>query len=247
MSRWQMLFVAVAASGLGASVRAYPAAGDRVDGYEVRGVSPAPATPPASLSSPPKLHVLLLVDEANKDAGSANKAGAAALEKTLREGLPADRVGTVETIAGSGLTPDGIHGRIATLGIRTQDAVIAFYSGAVEYDERSRSYTLTPAGGSRIARTDLRDWLLARKAKLTVLISDAPASRVDVDLPSAATTPAGPTALDRLVFHNRGFVDLHAAAGGEIAFPRGGDGGLFTMALVGDLRQLTADGPDPTW
>jgi uncharacterized protein (TIGR03000 family) len=271
MSRWQMLFVAVAAFGPATSVRAFPAAGDWSDGYEVnfsyaapksnsgpgrpsqpnspvaRGTRPGPVTPPPSLSPPPKLHVLLLVDDTNKDAGPANKAGAAVLEKALRDGLPADRLGTVVTIAGAGLTPDGVRGRIAALGVRPQDALIAFYSGAVDYDERSRSYTLIPAAGGRIARTDLRDWLLARRAKLTVLLTDAPASRIDVDMLPASTPPEGPTALDRLVFYNRGFVDLHAAAGGEIAFPRSGEGGQFTLALVEELRNLKADGPDPAW
>jgi uncharacterized protein (TIGR03000 family) len=54
----------------------------------------------------------------------------------------------------------------------------------------------------------------------------------------------GAFSLDRLLFQYRGVVDVHAAGYGETAFPRGGEGGLFTLAVVDELRRLrdsTAD------
>lgn len=203
-----------------------------------------PQTPPAA---PARLHLLLLVDDTNKDAGPANKAGAALLEKTIRAGIPEDRLGTIETLAGADLNPDRARARILALGIRPQDTVMGFYSGAADYDEATRSYTLRPANGARIRRADLRGLLLDRGAALTVLLTDTPASRVVPEMLPPLAPQTGPFSLDRLMFGNRGVVDLQAAAANQSAFPRDGESGLFTLALVDYLRTLKADGPDPTW
>src|SRR3954465_15234929 len=53
----------------------------------------------------------------------------------------------------------------------------------------------------------------------------------------------GSFALEKLLFRNRGIVDVHGAGFGETAFPRGGDGGLFTLGVVDQLRQVKADDP----
>jgi uncharacterized protein (TIGR03000 family) len=212
-----------------------------------RQATPPKTQPTAPPAAPARLHVLLLVDDTNKDAGPANKAGAALLEKTIRAGLSDDRLGTVETISGSAVSIDQIRGRINAFGVRSQDIVIGYYTGAAEYDEPTRSYTLTPAAGSRIKRADLRAMLLSPGAALTVLLTDTPAFRVIPEMVPPYQPAAGPFSLDRLMFRNRGVVDLQAAAANEQAFPRDGEGGLFTLALVDELRQLKADGPDPTW
>ena len=212
------------------------------------GPGPGPTTrPPTPPAAPPRLHVLLLVDDTNKDAGPANKAGAALFEQTLRAGVPEHRLGTVETLSGPAVTPDRVRARIAALGVRPQDTVVCLYSGAMEQDEASRAHTLTPAAGGRFRRADLREALLARRARLTVLLTDAPAYRVLPEMLPPYRPPAGPFALDRLLFENAGLVDLHAAAAGETAFPRGGEGGLFTLAVVDELRQVKADGPAVAW
>jgi uncharacterized protein (TIGR03000 family) len=211
------------------------------------GPSPQVTRPPTPPAAPGKLHVLLLVDDANPNAGPANKAGAALLEKTLRGGVPEDRLGKVETLSGSALTPDRIRARIIALGVRPQDAVVGYYSGAMDYDEPTRAYTLNPTGGGRFPRADLREALLARRAALTVLLTDAPAYRVLPEMLPPHQLPAGPFNLERLVFQNRGIVDVHAAAAGEMAFPRGGEGGLFTLAVVDELRRIAPDGPGVAW
>jgi uncharacterized protein (TIGR03000 family) len=220
------------------------AAGQAIPPTGPPGAGGPPATRPAA---PPRLHVLIMVDDTNKDAGPANKAGAALLEKTIRAGIADDRLGAVETLSGPAVTLDRIRGRIMALGIRPQDTLIGFYSGAAETDEPTRTYTLTPATGSRFRRAELRDLLLGRGAALTVLLTDTPAYRVVPEMVPPYQPAAGPFSLDRLVFRNRGVVDLHAAAANETAFPRDGEGGLFTLALVDELRQLKADGPDPLW
>jgi uncharacterized protein (TIGR03000 family) len=193
------------------------------------------------------VHALILVDDKNENAGAANKAGADVLEKTLRAGVTEARLGAVETLAGSALTLDRIRARIVALGVRPQDTIICFYSGAMDYDESTRAFTLTPTGGGRISRADLRDAVLTRKARLTVLLTDAPAFRVSADMGRPYKPADGSFSIDRPLFEFRGVVDLHAAAYGETAFPRGNDGGLFTLAVVDELRQLKANGPTTDW
>jgi uncharacterized protein (TIGR03000 family) len=93
----------------------------------------------------------------------------------------------------------------------------------------------------------LKDWFLARRAALTVFITDAPAFRVVPEMLPPLQQSAGPFSLEGLVFRNSGSVDLHAAATSENAFPRDGEGGLFTLALVNSLKTINADNPEPTW
>jgi uncharacterized protein (TIGR03000 family) len=197
-------------------------------------------------SAPSRLHLLLFIDDSEKDSGPANKAGAALFEQTLRAGVAADRFGTTDTTFGGALTADRIRARISALNVGPYDTVIGYYTGAAEFDERTRSYTLSPAAG-RVPRSDLRDWLLARGAALTVLITDAPAFHVAPEPLPPQRLPAGPFNLEPLFFRNRGLVDLHAAAAEQIAFPRDSEGGLFTLALVHEIRQLKTDRSDTTW
>jgi uncharacterized protein (TIGR03000 family) len=203
-----------------------------------------PTTPPVPA---PRLHVLLLVDDTNKDAGPANKAGAALFERTIRAGVPEGKIGTIETVSGAALTPERIKARILALGAKPQDTVIGFYTGAADFDEPTRSYILTPANGARISRTDLKDWFLNRGAALTVLLTDSPAFRVLPEMLPPLPDVPGSYSLETLLFRNRGSVDVHAAAATETAFPRDGEGGLFALALVGALRTVKADGPEPIW
>jgi uncharacterized protein (TIGR03000 family) len=196
----------------------------------------APAPRPTTAPAPPRLHVLLLVDDTDKDAGPANRAGAAAFEKAIRAGIAPDRLATVETLAGPSLTADKIRGKITGLSLRPQDTLVAFYTGPIDFDDRVRWYTLAPRGG-RIPRNDLRDWLFARGAALTVLLTDGPAYRITPEVLPQLPPPAGPGSLNSLFFANRGVVDVHAAALGENAFARDGEGGFFTLALVDWLSQ----------
>ena len=211
-------------------------------------ISTSAATRPTKPQpGPSRLHVILLVDDTNKDAGPANKAGAALLERTIRAGIADNRLGAIETVSGPDLTPDRIKARILALGVRPQDTVMGFYTGAAEYDDATRSYMLTPNRGSRFRRSDLKDWLVERGAALTVLLTDAPAYRVIPEMLPPLQFPTGAYSVQRLMFDNHGIVDLHAAAATETAFPRDSEGGLFTLAVVDYLRGLKPDGPAPTW
>jgi uncharacterized protein (TIGR03000 family) len=190
--------------------------------------------------------VLLLVDDLDKENGATNKAAAAALEQAVRAGVAPERLGSVESLSGAALTPERLRAKITGLPLRPQDTIVAYYSGPIDYDDRVRWYTLMP-GGVRIPRSDLRDWLVARGAALTVLLTDAPAYRIVPEtLPEFQLSP-GPGSLHPLFFGNRGLVDVHANALGEAAFARDGEGGFFTLALADQMARMKSDGPPAEW
>jgi uncharacterized protein (TIGR03000 family) len=216
-------------------------------GLPPSGVTGGAARPPQPTPRPPgKLHALLLVDDANKDTGVPNKAGAALLEKLLREGIPAQRLGTVVTLAGDAVTPDSVRARLAELNVGSDDTLVAYYAGAAIYNENTRSYLLTPAAaaGTSLPRSELRTELLLQKARLTVLLTDTPATTALPDMVQPLPALEGPFRLDGLLLRHRGIVDLHASAANESAFTRGNEGGLFTLALARELAKAKAD---TTW
>lgn len=210
-------------------------------------IAPTPALP--TPTPQPKLHALLVVDDLNRDAGAANLAGAAQFEAMLRAGVSAHRLGSVVTLKGSSVTPDRIRSAIGSLPVRSQDTLICFYSGSMEYDDGLRTFVLNPtaAGRSRLSRNDLRSALLDRKARLTGLLTDAPANRVKLERLPEFPLPTGSFSIENLVFHHRGIMDVHAASATEQAFSRGDSGGLFTLALVQELEQLKPNAPPVVW
>lgn len=210
-------------------------------------VAPKPVLP--SPTPQPKLHALLVVDDLNQDVGPANLAGAAQFEATLRAGVSAHRLGSVVTLKGSSVTPDRIKSVIGLLPIRPQDTLICFYSGSMIYDDDSQTFILNPtaAGQTRLSRNQLRSALQGRKARLTGLLTDAPANRVKLENQPQFQRPAGSFTIENLVFDHRGFMDVHAASITEQAFPRGDMGGLFTLALVQELGQLRPNAPPVVW
>jgi uncharacterized protein (TIGR03000 family) len=209
-------------------------------------VAAAPASAARPAPPPGRLHVLLLVDDTDKENGATNKAGAAAIERAIRAGVAPERLAGIEVLSSAELTPEKVRARITGLSLRPQDTLVAYYSGPIDYDDRVRWYTLTPAGG-RIARSDLRDWLFARGAALTVLLTDAPLYRIVPETLPDFHPSTGPGSLHPLFFSNRGVVDVHANALGEVAFGRDGEGGIFTLSLADQLGRLKGDGPPGDW
>jgi uncharacterized protein (TIGR03000 family) len=109
---------------------------------------------------------------------------------------------------------------------------VCYYSGAANYDDMAKTYMLTPTGGGRISRAELRAELLLQKARLTILLTDAPAHRVQPENVPPVRDTSGPYKLDGLLFRQKGIVDIHASAANEKAFPRANEGGLFTLAFA---------------
>ncbi|MFO0810838.1 MAG: TIGR03000 domain-containing protein [Gemmataceae bacterium] len=203
---------------------------------------PTPAVPPATPAPGTKLYVLLIADETAKDGGEANKAGATLMERLVRQGLPKDRIGAVIRIAAADATQEKIRDRLATLPIRPDDSILCYYSGPATYDDASKSYTLTP-DGAKLPRSELRAELQLHKPGLIVLLTDTPSNAVQPANVPPLPYPASIASLQKLLLDAKGLIDLNASASSELAFPRGNEGGLFTLALVQDLAKGPAAWP----
>jgi uncharacterized protein (TIGR03000 family) len=213
-------------------------------------VQPKPILPPVAPPTPrpkpkptAKLYGLLIIDDANTDSGAANSAGGALVKKLLTTGIPAAKLGKLETLNGKTATLDRIRDTLAALPLTHDDTLVCYYSGAAHFDDAAKSYVLTPTGGDRISRAELRAELLLQKARLTVLLSDAPAHRVQPENVPPLPEAGGAPQLDALLFRHKGLVDVHASATGETAFSRGNEGGMFTLALVQAAGRSAASWP----
>lgn len=198
-------------------------------------VPETPPIPSVPMPTPPagKLYLLVLSDDKAQDGGDANKAGAAMIERLVREGVSKDRLASVVALTGADITAETIRDRLAGLPIRADDAIFCYYSGPATYDDASKAFTLTP-DGVRLPRADLLSELQLQFRSQIVLLTDAPAHAARADAP-AIEFPAAVASLDKLLIGPKRVIDIHAASPGESAFARGGDGGFFTLAVVQEL------------
>jgi hypothetical protein len=204
-----------------------------------------PPTPPKKPVS--KVHALILIDDANKDTGETNKAGADLVSKMLKSGIPMERLGKFVTMTGDSIVQDKIRDVLSDLPLQPDDTLVCYYSGAATYDDASKAYTLTPTDGAKLARADLRAELLLQRARLTALLTDSPTHRVKPDgVPNLPDT-GGPFQLEALFLNHKGLVDWHASAANEAAFPRGNEGGLFTLALAKSAGRFAGGDQPDAW
>ncbi|MBX7104430.1 MAG: hypothetical protein K1X57_10135 [Gemmataceae bacterium] len=189
-----------------------------------------------------RLHLLLLVDNEAKEVGATNAAGADLLLQLFRSGIRNERIGSVTRLGSDDLKPENIAKKIAELSAKPEDTVVAYYAGPAEYDEGSMGFVLKPAG-ARLARDELKKQLLARGARLTVLLTDPAVRPVTLEPATRPETPdPGTGGLERLFFNSRGVVDVHGCSVGEFAAARGSRGGCFTLAFVREFGR-----PAGTW
>lgn len=215
-------------------------------------VTPRPVTPPTS--TPPtekplnvaKLHALILLDDGSTDAGPANKAGAALFEKMLTNGVPANRRGEMTTVSGLSITRDKIRDTLAGWPIHPDDTLVCFFAGSAAFDDAAKAFMLNAPAG-QFPRAELRAELLLQKARLTVLVTDTPAHRVQTESVPALPDTAGPFNLEGLFFQHKGLVDWHAASATESAFARGSEGGMFTLALAQATGRLNNGDKPGAW
>lgn len=188
-----------------------------------------PMVPPATSAA--RLHMIFLVDTEAKDAGAVHVTSADLIQGLFKKGVRSERVGTILRLNSGDLEPAKIAERLAGLEVKADDTLLVFYAGPAEYDEASMGFVFTPTAG-RLARDELRKQILAKNARLSILLSD-PATQPSKIEPSAKTeTPdPGATGLERLVFGSKGVVDVHGCSVGEFAAARGTKGGCFTLAF----------------
>ena len=135
-----------------------------------------PKTKPAEPEQPKppvvivKTQALLIIDD---DAKSSGLAAAASSAKLLSESL-ASGLGksvNVVTLHGADVNPSRVFEQLRSLAVDSDDALVVCMVGPGSYDEIAKDFIFNTAGGS-IKRNELKTEALAKKARLTVLLTD---------------------------------------------------------------------------
>lgn len=204
-----------------------------------------PVRPPIDIDAPPdkppvmpltaaRIHLLTLVDSDVKELGKVHTAGADLITNLLKAGIRGERFGKVIRLGSAELVPNTITQAIKDLEAAPDDTIVVYYAGAVEFDETSMGFKLTPSQApNKWPREELKKALDAKNVRLVVLLSDSASERVLADPSSKPELPEpGPTVLEKWFFGYKGIVDVHSCSAGEFAAARGSAGGCFTLAFV---------------
>ncbi len=209
---------------------------------------------PPPLDAPPAVRILLIGLTNDKNLGTAIGAGLDRLQQTLEASIPENRRGPVAVVKGDDVTPDKITEAVDDLDVGPRDVVLCYYlgRGGVKADEEGAA---NAAGGAflvtakgNLPRKTLADALKARKARLTILLTDAcndfaPVA-IDNALPAAPPVP-GNGILGNLLFQTTGSVDVDASSKGQTAWCEP-EGGCFTLGLL-DAMNKPQDFPTPAF
>jgi hypothetical protein len=199
----------------------------------------SPTIPGASGAAPPAdlkfLHVLLIFDTDDPSLDEGLKVDRERVEKTLRSTIPRSRLGGGDLVilAGREVTPKRILEEIRKLPVRPEDSLLVFFGGHGGQTRERKLFLLTRGG--ELPRSELLQAMDAKKAGLTVLLTDCCSnlirrngSRDIVDRPGVKVELR--PVMRSLFFASRGKVDITAASDDK-AYGDDASGGLFTKAL----------------
>ena len=212
-----------------------------------------------------RVHVIIVANRWDASIGGDMALNAKGIAEMFRTNVPRRNL-TVEVVDRNAWTPRGVLDRIARAPVGPNDSLIVFAMGHGAFDPRSGSYLLL-AGGQPLFRSQLRQAVEARGARLGALFTDHCNGPRKVEKMNGVQAPAPPPeaveispSFRALFFESRGFMELSACKPGEFAlclpsllaqgFGRGRPevyyrGSLFTQALM-DSLQLGAFGDDGT-
>ncbi|MCI0459369.1 MAG: caspase family protein [Gemmataceae bacterium] len=212
-----------------------------------------------------RLRILLVIDteghSAKENGFALDQASMKrAIKETLREQNLEDRY-TLDILHGQDVTPEKLLAYYRNLKVAPTETLFCYYSGHGGSD-KERGHFLQMKGG-RLFRSELRAAMEARRPRLLVLLSDCcadygtglglPTNRLslildDKDAPKdgrrkRAEDGARQNTLKvvrgetfrRLLFGQRGVVDISACEVGKVAFSSRSRGGYFTTTLTGLL------------
>lgn len=191
----------------------------------------------AEIAVAQRVHLVTLCDSKSSISESC-KVDIFNIEYTLDQGWTNKTVTALTTeIRASGLLQ-----KIASLPVGRGDVLFFYYAGHGYCDAQRRhhlSMNYTQNDADTLPRTQLREALLAKRARLTILVTDCCDDIGTVEGTCAAATPDLERNLRRL-FSATGLVDINSSSPGEIAWgvesfdPDFGfieEGGLFTQTF----------------
>ncbi len=206
---------------------------------------------PISADSKPlrhgRVHALLIAATDDPSIGRAVKLDNQHMKEALTHGLPAWGRGTVRTLESSMVLRHNIFNEIDRLPVGPDDTLFVYFTGHGGYD-RSGQHVIALARG-RLSRKELLARIKARRARLTVLMTDACSGEAPVEEGNHNKAPVRNGLLVSLLLEHAGVVDVNAATQGQLGWCSStGVGSWFTWVFV----QMCRDQPwrDPrhvTW
>jgi len=128
---------------------------------------------------------------------------------------------------------DGLLRTIEALSVGENDVLFFYYAGHGICDAQKQHFltmNYTPTQYDTLSRNRLREALLAKNARLTILVTDCCANIGSVEGAVGGATPDLDKNL-RQLFSASGLVDINSSSPGESAWGSDAKGGLFTDAF----------------
>lgn len=179
---------------------------------------------PRPPDGPGKVVVVLIGDTNDDKVGKAVAGAFAGLREVLKEKEIKPHVREVHEISGREFDRRTILTRLNAIPVGANDALLCFVNAHGAHDPNRRDYCrghffAMPAGGD-FRRSDLRDALNLKGARLTCLLSDscnAPAEFTSQRPVQALEAPSNPK-FESLFLKAAGVVDLNSSSPGQYAF-----------------------------
>lgn len=207
-----------------------------------------------------KLHVLMVIDSADKELAPSVKIDQRRVRWMLRQSVPSNRY-TLTTLDGPNATRANILAHYRTHPASRDEGLMFYYAGHGARDKKTDRAYLNLGKGGPLLRDDLVRAMEAKRTSLVMLLTDccsSPESLRAAMFSSRAVTPAPPgpakvlhPTVRVLLFQARGTIDLTAATD-NASWGDPEKGGLFTRSLcrmlTTPIRHLDANGDGAlTW
>jgi hypothetical protein len=255
------LTVADGRSGEVIGCRVFPARLDRGVGAPTWPDSRSfmPIVPPGATVPQPApaatIRVLLIAQTADPCIGASTAVSLRRMREALLN-VPSIRSQDVQVLWGADVQADRILSAVQTMPVGPTDVVFCYYTGHGAYDPRGNGSD--PSGGhflqlptGDLARATLMQALLAKNARLTVLITDScnVGSEFRPRLPRRTVQALEPSysVLDALFRGYVGVVDLNGSARDQFGWGSPDIGGWFTDAFLSSAQEPIAATSMPTW
>lgn len=150
----------------------------------------------------------------------------------------------LKTVTGNAVTSNGVLSAIRAVQLRPEDTLVVYFAGHGGFERGGRGQFISPSR-QRLYRSDIRREMLARKARLCILLTDTCSNYVKtkggmvhkgVDESLVQDLPTTSPAFVSLCWKPKGLVDISGSKPSEVAMGNSIDGGYFTSVLCDYLR-----------
>ena len=188
-----------------------------------------------------RLYVILATTDNDEPHGKIAAANSNTMERLFRTHVAQNAV-TVLKIPPHNLHRQTVLSLIANLPIRSEDAVVFYYSGKGYIDRRLGQYFELPVVEEELYRSEVRAAILAKNPRLCVLLSDFSDPVAGIahqhdpsNEPPSAGVPATAPLFFELFFINWGIIDINSSESGQVSCANENGIGYLTDALAGLL------------